>query len=458
MTHDIVVLGAGYAGLMTAVSLAGRTKGRAGVRITLVNPGERFTERLRLHEVAAGHRVAELRLPRVLAGTGVELVCGWVTGIDPAAHSVRIDDERVLAYDVLVYALGSVAGSVVSGSVVDDPAAAGAYTLDSAQDAVLLVAVVRPDVPDAGHGRARLAPRRPVDPMTDIAFGTHRGLLFSLAYRILGTAADAEDAVQDTWLKWSAADRSRVADPRAYLVRIVSNLAVDRLRSARARRETYVGPWLPEPILTGADAGAATAEGVSMALLVVLESLSPLERAVFVPNEAFGFPYAEIAAAVGRSEETVRQAAHRARGHVQSRRPRFPADAARHREVTERFFAAAMGADLNTLMELLAPDVTLWTDGGGKVRQALRPVVGAERVASWFAAIGSQPYQGMTPAEMTARLTELNGGPGIVFTGGGRVIATVSIDLDESGRITTIHNVANPDKLRAVATNTVHRL
>ncbi|WP_238012802.1 RNA polymerase sigma-70 factor [Dactylosporangium sp. AC04546] len=282
-------------------------------------------------------------------------------------------------------------------------------------------------------------------------FDEHRNLLFSVAYRVLGSAADAEDAVQDAWLRWSSADRSQVADPRSYLVRIVSNLAMDRLRSAQARRETYVGPWLPEPVPT---TEAVDADSVSMALLVVLEQLSPLERAVFVLKEAFGFGYGEIASAVERSEDTVRQAAHRAREHVRTRRPRYPATRTRHREVTERFFAASTGGDLNALMELLAPDVTLWTDGGGKVRQALRPVVGAEHVATWFAAVATRPYEGVDPADMRADLVELNGAPGIVFTGAGRVIATVTFDLDDEGRIREIHNVANPDKLGAVATGT----
>jgi ketosteroid isomerase-like protein len=197
---------------------------------------------------------------------------------------------------------------------------------------------------------------------------------------------------------------------------------------------------------------------VSMALLVVLETLSPLERAVFVLREAFGFSYAEIADAVERSEDAVRQAAYRARGHVQARRPRFHADRTRRREVTERFFAAATGGDINTLMQLLAPDVTLWTDGGGKVRQAMHPVTGAARVAAWFAAIGTRPYQGVEPADMTIELVELNGGPGIVFTGAGRVIATLTLDLDERGHIAAIHNVANPDKLGAVAARTIHHI
>ena len=245
-------------------------------------------------------------------------------------------------------------------------------------------------------------------------FTDHRNLLFSVAYRILGTAADAEDVVQDAWIKWSAADRSQVADPKAYLARIVSNLAMERLRSTRHQRETYVGPWLPEPILTAADTAddVAAAESVSMAMLVVLETLSPLERAVFVLKEVFDFSHAEIAEAVERSESAVRQAAHRAREHVQARRPRFTADRARQREVTERFFAAATGGDINNLMELLAPDVTLWTDGGGKVRQALRPVIGATTVAAWFAGVGTVTYQGVEPADMTAELVEINGGAG----------------------------------------------
>ncbi|MET8308525.1 MULTISPECIES: RNA polymerase sigma-70 factor [unclassified Micromonospora] len=289
-------------------------------------------------------------------------------------------------------------------------------------------------------------------------FHNHRNLLFSVAYRILGSAADAEDAVQDAWIKWSAADRSQVADPKAYLARIVSNLALQRLRSSRHQRETYVGPWLPEPILTEGDTAdtVTDAESVSMAMLVVLETLSPLERAVFVLKEVFDFSHAEIAVAVERSEAAVRQAAHRAREHVRARRPRFTADRSQQRGVTERFIAAATGGDINTLMELLSPDVTLWTDGGGKVRQALRPIVGARTVAAWFAAIGTVTYQGIEPADMTAEVVEINGGPGMVFRGAGRVIATVTFDIDADGRIAAIHNVANPDKLHAVAGGTAH--
>jgi RNA polymerase sigma-70 factor (ECF subfamily) len=289
-------------------------------------------------------------------------------------------------------------------------------------------------------------------------FADHRNLLFSVAYRILGSAADAEDIVQDAWFKWSADDRSQVSDPKAYLARIVSNLSMDRLRSTRHQRETYVGPWLPEPILTQADTAddVAKADSVSMAMLVVLETLSPLERAVFVLKEVFDFSYAEIGEAVERSESAVRQAAHRAREHIQARRPRFENDRAKKREATERFFTAITGGDINELMELLAPDVTLWTDGGGKVRQAMRPIIGIDKVARWIVGAANRPYEGVEIADMAAEVVEINGGPGIVLSGAGRIIATLTVDLDGDGRIATVHNVANPDKLHAVAEGVRH--
>ncbi|MFG1932917.1 RNA polymerase sigma-70 factor [Mycobacterium sp. NPDC048908] len=289
-------------------------------------------------------------------------------------------------------------------------------------------------------------------------FADHRTLLFSIAYRILGSAADAEDVVQDAWFKWSANDRSRVSDPKAYLARIISNLSMERLRSTRHQRETYVGPWLPEPILTQADASdnVATAESVSMAMLVVLETLSPLERAVFVLKEVFDFSYAEIGDAVERSESAVRQAAHRAREHIRARRPRFETDRAKKRQATERFFAAITGGDINSLMELLAPEVTLWTDGGGKVRQAIRPISGIDNVARWIAGASQRPYEGVEISDMAAEVVDINGGPGILLTGAGRVIATLTVDLDADGRIATVHNVANPDKLQAVTRGVKH--
>jgi RNA polymerase sigma-70 factor, ECF subfamily len=304
-------------------------------------------------------------------------------------------------------------------------------------------------------GHHGLASRRSVYSMStdQQTFADHRSLLFAIAYRILGSAADAEDVVQDAWFKWSAADRGQIADPKAYLGRIASNLSMDRLRSSQRQRETYVGPWLPEPILTAPDTAddLAAAESVSIAMLVVLETLSPLERAVFVLKEVFDFSYAEIAAAVDRSESAVRQAGHRARGHVQARRPRFQTDPAKKRDITERFFAAATGGDINQLMELLAPDVTLWTDGGGKVRQALRPILGNQKVAAWITGAIKRPYEGVDITDMAANVVDINGAPGIVFTGAGRVIATLTVDLDDDGRITAIHNVANPDKLNAIA-------
>jgi RNA polymerase sigma-70 factor (TIGR02957 family) len=300
-----------------------------------------------------------------------------------------------------------------------------------------------------------MAAWRREEPVTadEQTFCEHRKLLFAIAYRLLGSAADAEDVVQDAWFKWSGADRARVSDPKAYLARIVSNLAMDRLRSTRRQRETYVGPWLPEPILTESDASddVAVAESVSVAMLVVLETLSPLERAVFVLKEVFDFPYAEIADAVDRSESAVRQAGHRARNHIQARRPRFETDRTKKRAVTERFFAATTGGDINELMELLAPDVTLWTDGGGKVRQAMRPIVGVDKVIRWLAGAASRPYEGVEIADMSAEVVEINGAPGVVLSGDGRTIATLTVELNADGRIVTIHNVANPDKLHAIA-------
>ena len=306
-----------------------------------------------------------------------------------------------------------------------------------------------------------MATRRPGNPVStdETTFSEYRKLLFSIAYRLLGSAADAEDVVQDAWFKWSGADRARVSDPKAYLARIVSNLAMERLRSTRRQRETYVGPWLPEPILTETDAAEdlVAAESVSLAMLVVLETLSPLERAVFVLRDVFDFSYSEIADAVDRSESAVRQAAHRARNHVQARRPRFETDRKKKKAITERFFAATTGGDINELMELLAPDVTLWTDGRGKVRQAMRPLVGADKVARWIIGARSRPYEGVEISSMAAEVVEINGSPGIVLSGNGRVIATLTVELDGDGRIVTVHNVANPDKLHAIADGITRR-
>jgi RNA polymerase sigma-70 factor (ECF subfamily) len=288
----------------------------------------------------------------------------------------------------------------------------------------------------------------------DEVFEAHRDLMFAVAYRMLGTIADAEDAVQDAWLRWSAEPRADVTNPRAYLSRVITNTALNRLRSARARREAYIGPWLPEPLLTEAgpdvETRAELAESVSVAMLVVLESLTPEERAVFVLREVFGFSHAEIGDALGRSPASVRQLAHRAREHVQARRPRFDVDWNQQREVTERFIAAASGGDLDGLMTVLAPDVTLLTDGGGKARAALRPIAGADKVARWVAGVAGRPWLGVEFADMVLEPAEINGGPGHLVTAGGRPVAALTLAVAD-GRITAIQLLANPDKLTAIA-------
>jgi RNA polymerase sigma-70 factor (ECF subfamily) len=225
-------------------------------------------------------------------------------------------------------------------------------------------------------------------------------------------------------------------------------LAIDRLRRVKARRESYVGPWLPEPLITDRDVAEdiELAESVSIAMLIVLETLSPLERAVFVLREAFGMPYSEISEVLGRSEVAVRQLARRARNHVRERRPRFETDQATRLTVTERFLEAAVGGDMDALMEILAPGVTLVGDGGGRARAPLRPIYGADKVARFLVAISSEPLP-----EGHLRIAQVNGGPGIVATLEGRPVATVILDVAD-GVIQTIRLVANPDKLGGVRT------
>jgi RNA polymerase sigma-70 factor (TIGR02957 family) len=290
-------------------------------------------------------------------------------------------------------------------------------------------------------------------------FGEHRDLLVSVAYRVLGSVTDAEDAVQEAWIRWSGVDYTEVADPRAFLVRVTTRLAIDRLRRAKARRESYVGPWLPEPILTRQDPAedAAMAESVSMAMLVVLETLSPLERAVFVLREAFGMPHAEIADVLGRKEEAVRQLARRAREHVRERRTRFDADRAEQRRVTERFLEAAAGGDFEALMDVLSPGVTLVADGGGRALAPRRPVHGSERVARFLAAIvGEGPTArflnsvGLEPSgEMRVHQAQVNGETGVVITAGGEPISALVVDVSD-GLVQTIRLVANPEKLAGI--------
>ncbi len=278
-------------------------------------------------------------------------------------------------------------------------------------------------------------------------FDAHRRLLFTVAYQMLGSVADAEDTVQDAWLRWSAADRGDVADPRAWLVRTTTRLALDRLTSARARRETYVGPWLPEPLLTDTAGDpaddAVLGEQVSLALLVVLESLSPAERAVFVLREVFGLPAAEVAAALGRSEAAVRQLAHRAREHVAARRPRSVAGRQELREVTERFLAACVGGDVDALLAALAPGAVLVTDGGGRTKAALRPIAGADKVARFLAAVAGE---GTSLPGLRLELAEVNGLPGVAaWTDAGPFVA-MSLGVAD-GLVHQVLVVLNPDKL-----------
>jgi RNA polymerase sigma-70 factor (ECF subfamily) len=290
-------------------------------------------------------------------------------------------------------------------------------------------------------------------------FDGHRELLNSIAYRVLGSVNDAEDAVQEAWLRWSTVDPAEVSNPRAFLVRVTTRLAIDQLRRAKTRRESYVGPWLPEPVLTGRDVAedVALAESVSMAMLVVLETLSPLERAVFVLREAFGMTYAEIGEVVGRKEEAVRQLARRARDHVRERRSRFEADQTEQRRVTERFLEAASSGDLEALMGVLAPGVTLVADGGGRALAPRRPVRGAEKVARFLLAVATEEKMarflesiGAEPVpDLGVHPAQVNGGPGVVITSEGRPITALVLDVAD-GAVQTIHLVANPEKLAGV--------
>ena len=277
--------------------------------------------------------------------------------------------------------------------------------------------------------------------MTD-PFTTHRSLLFTVAYELLGSAADAEDVVQETWLRWDGVDHAEVRDPRAYLVRIVTRQALNRLRTLARRREDYIGQWLPEPLLTDPDVAedVALAEHVSMAMLTVLETLGPAERAVFVLREVFDVPHDEIAEAVGKSSAAVRQIAHRARRHVAARRPRMEVSTAEQRAVVERFLATVHGGDVQALLEVLAPNVVLVADGGGVVDAFRVPVHGAPRVAVVLSQIAR------TLPGLVVEPVWLNGAVAARIDPDGEFDAAVSLVVDD-GRITHIYVVRNPDKL-----------
>ncbi|MBC9911141.1 RNA polymerase sigma factor SigJ [Chitinophaga varians] len=274
--------------------------------------------------------------------------------------------------------------------------------------------------------------------MTQDPFLTHRSLLFTVAYEMLGSAADAEDVVQETWLRWSAVDPLQVHDPRAYLVRIVTRLSLNHMRTLSRRREEYVGQWLPEPLLTSADMGKDPdlMQHVSMAMLIVLETLGPTERAVFILHDVFGMPHGEISEVIGKSASAVRQIAHRARQHVAARQSRKHVTQAEQQAVVERFLSALQTGQLQQLMEVLAPDVVLTADGGGLVPAAKLPVHGAALIASLLV----QPNR-----QVSATCVWLNGEPGgrIEING---TTAAVGFTI-ENGLITQIYAVANPEKL-----------
>jgi RNA polymerase sigma-70 factor (TIGR02957 family) len=278
--------------------------------------------------------------------------------------------------------------------------------------------------------------------MSDDPFVTHRNLLFTVAYEMLGSAADAEDVVQETWVRWSNVDQDEVRDPRAYLVRIVTRQALDRLRTLTRRREDYVGVWLPEPLLTSPDIAddVELAESVSIAMLTVLETLGAVERAVFVLRDVFDVPYDEIAEAVGKSTTAVRQIVHRAREHVSARRPRMSVSQAEQQAAVERFQAALMTGDLQGLLDVLAPDVKLMADGGGVVPAAIRPLTGAKTVARQLVRLAE-----FAP-DVRVVSSWLNGAPALRMDPGGELDGVISLSVD-GGRITRIYAIRNPHKL-----------
>ncbi|WP_029137666.1 RNA polymerase sigma-70 factor [Nakamurella lactea] len=278
-------------------------------------------------------------------------------------------------------------------------------------------------------------------------FAEYRSLLFTVAYEITGSVADAEDVVQDSFLRWTGVDQSQVRSPRAYLAKIATREALNKLRSASRRREEYVGSWLPEPVLTEPDVAddLVLAESVSMAMMVVLETLTPDERAVFVLGEVFGFSHAEIAEAIGKKVPAVRQIASRARSHVQARRP-APAAAVDHREadsqLVDRFMLAATTGNLQALMDVLAPDVVLLTDAGGQKSAALRPINGADKVGRFLVAVITEKIAGTLRAEPAL----VNSAPGSVVYIDDVADTIGTFDLVD-GRISTIYLVRNPNKL-----------
>jgi len=289
------------------------------------------------------------------------------------------------------------------------------------------------------------------DPAT-AAFLTHRNLLFTVAYEMLGSAADAEDVLQETWLRWAGVDLGTVRDQRAYLVRITTRQSLTRLRTLGRRKESYVGPWLPEPLLTAPDVAedVELADSVSMAMMLVLETLTPTERAVFVLREVFDLAYDEIAEAVDKSPATVRQIAHRARGHVTARRPRGVISAAETRDALEAFQRAAETGDLQSLFDILAPDVVFLGDGGGIKQAVQRPIVGADKVARLLAAALDRI------AAATTQPAQVNGYPALILRFNGELDTVIALRIDD-GLITGLYAVRNPEKLSHMLQETALR-
>jgi RNA polymerase sigma-70 factor (ECF subfamily) len=275
-------------------------------------------------------------------------------------------------------------------------------------------------------------------------FNEARPLLFGLAYRMLGVRADAEDVVQEAFLRWQAARADDINSPRAYLATITARLALDQLKSARAKRETYIGTWLPEPLVNHpSPERMELAESLSVAFLHVLESLTPPERAAFLLREVFDAGYDEVAGVLETSEANSRQLVARARRHLQERRPRFTADRAKHEEVLGRFLSACTTGDMTALRALLREDAVEYSDGGGKVYAAINPIFGADRVVRLIAGLMRKEAVGAWRAEPA----DVNGQPGVLFTLDGRPVSVTTLDLDESGRIRAIYSVLNPEKL-----------
>ncbi|SDU69027.1 RNA polymerase sigma-70 factor [Jiangella alkaliphila] len=287
------------------------------------------------------------------------------------------------------------------------------------------------------------------DAATEV-FVAHRNLLFTVAYELLGSAADAEDVLQETWLRWAGVDLSTVRDQRAYLVRIAARQALARLRVVGRRKETYIGPWLPEPLLTAPDVAddVELADSLSMAMLLVLETLTPTERAVFVLRDVFDLAYDEIAAAVDKNPAAVRQIAHRARAHVAARRPRGTVSSAETRAALAAFQRAIETGDLRILFDILAPDVVAMSDGGGVKQSMQRPTVGADKVARLWATGLNR-----LGAAMSAEPAQVNGYPGLIVRVDGELDGVVAVRV-EDGLVTGLYYVRNPDKLSRVERET----